>query len=211
MGKAVKLAVDKAEQVFHENLCSVIDVCVKEEIKAKIIIETSAGQGTELYPTLNNSLDPLVRFISRFTTNQKKHIRFCVDTCHIFAAGYEIGTEAGSARFWKEWEEKIGVELLSVVHMNNSVKSLGCRVDRHAILSKGAIGMEGLAAFAKSAAGYDISMVIETPWCQFDIPVLREMVGKSLKTLAKRDWDAWFRDQRMLQTFSILNADDDGL
>ena len=207
MGKAVKLAVDVAEDVFYANLCKVIDICQTEHIRAKIIVETSAGQGTELYATMQNTLDPLVQFMSKFTATHKKHIRLCVDTCHIFAAGYNINTEADVTRFWKEWEDKIGLEWLAVIHMNNSVKQLGCRVDRHAILSKGSIPMEGIAAFAKAAAKHNIPMVIETPWCQYDIPVLHEMVAKSIKTLTKRDWEAWFKEKRMTHMLSMLDVD----
>lgn len=204
MGKAVKLAVDRAKEVFHENLLKVITQAKAAGIKSKIFVETSAGQGTELYPTKNNTLDSLVRFYSRFTDDQKKHIKLCVDTCHIFAAGYDISTEEGNQRFWSEWEQKLGMECLAVIHMNNSVKPLGCCVDRHAPLAAGAINMRGLSAFAKSAALYHIPMVIETPFCQFDIDTLSDMINLPVEQLVKRDWEQWFRERQMSAMFNDL-------
>lgn len=174
MGKAVGLGVDVAQKFFFENLCSVIDHM--GDMKTKLIIETSAGQGTELYPTLQNNMDPLVEFFEQFTEEQRKHVGLCVDTCHIFAAGYDISTEEGAQRFWREFEERIGLEHLIVVHMNDSMKGLGARVDRHAPLESGKIGLEGLGAFAKQANLYEIPQVLETPTPARDIVVLRRLI-----------------------------------
>jgi deoxyribonuclease IV len=204
MGKAVKLSVSRAEDVFHENVCVVLDAMREEGLGVKLIIETSAGQGTELYPTTNNTLEDLARFWRRFSPTQKRHLGLCVDTCHIFAAGFDIGTEKGNTEFWKQWVEMLGIESMSVVHMNNSMKGLGSRVDRHAPLASGAIGLPGLAAFAKSAALYNIPMVIETPLCQYDIEVLDDFVTKDLSTINNRDWEAWFKERHLNAMFQGL-------
>lgn len=176
MGKAVKQDVATAKQLFYQNLTRVLDHMEATSMTTKLIIETSAGQGTELYPTIQNNLDPLVEFFDQFTETQRKYIGLCVDTCHIFAAGYDISTEEGALRFWREFEERIGLEHLSVVHMNDSIKPLGSRVDRHAPLEVGKIGLEGLSAFAKQANLYEIPQILETPTPSRDIIVLRRCI-----------------------------------
>lgn len=176
MGKSVKLDVVDAENHFYNNLSQVLTRMADANMTTKLFIETSAGQGTELYPTLNNTLDPLARFFSRFTTHQKKHIGLCVDTCHIFAAGYDISTPEQVKKFFEEWEDKIGLEHMGVVHINNSVRKLGSRVDRHAMLHFGEIPVEGLREFACMSAKHNIPLVLETPSADRDIPVLASML-----------------------------------
>lgn len=183
MGKAVSLPVATAKQHFYDNLVQVINRMKANDMHTKIIIETSAGQGTELYPTLSSTLDPLVEFFDQFTEDQRRYMGLCVDTCHIYAAGYDISTTQAADQFWSEFEEKIGLQHLTVVHMNDSVKALGSRVDRHAGLETGKIGLEGLTAFAKKGALYGIPLVLETPTCFRDIIVLRRILDDTYDEL----------------------------
>lgn len=194
MGKAVKLAVEDAEKFFYDNLSSVIERMENAKMTVKLFIETSTGQGTELYPTLEGSLDPLARFFSQFSKKQRKHLGICVDTCHVFAAGYDISSPAKAKRFWEEFDEKIGIEHLGVVHINNSLKPLQSKVDRHAMLLHGKIDVQGLREFARMAMTHGVPLVLETPTCFEDLPVLESMLLKSKivqnhdalsKTLAK--------------------------
>lgn len=189
MGKAVKLDVAEAQRWFYENLCNVIGRMKAAKCHTKLFIETSAGQGTELYPTLEANLDPLGEFYDQFTAGQRKYIGLCVDTCHVFAAGYDI-----SASFWKEFNERIGIEHLGVVHMNNSVKGLGSRVDRHAPLEAGKIDFDALAAFAKKANELGVPMIVETPSLDRDVIVIKKWLeGKYSKEAVDREMrDAMF-------------------
>lgn len=205
MGKAVKLKVEEAETVFYENICKVVKGIRDEKLKTKIILETSAGQGTELYTTRNNSLDPLVRFWGRFSSSDKKHIGICVDTCHIYAGGYDIGSKEANAKFWNEWGEKLGFECLAVIHMNNSIKGCGSNVDRHAPLAGGSIGLRGLSDFAKIANARHIPMVIETPLCQYDIEILTDFINKTPDELSKQTWgEEWFKERHLANVFAEL-------
>lgn len=187
MGKAVKLDQAAAERNFHANLVTILDFIRQEKLGVKLFVETSAGQGSELYPTLG-SLDPLARFYNAFTTLQKETLKLCVDTCHIFAAGVDLNTPESVQRFWKEWEEKIGVAHLGVIHINNSAKALFSRVDRHANILDGQIAQEGLAAFVKAAKKHNIPMILETPNCQFDIPNVHRLLGSHKKDVSLQEW-----------------------
>jgi apurinic endonuclease APN1 len=175
-GKSVKLDRAQAEQHFYDNLVYVLENTTN--LKAKLYIETCAGQGTDLYATKDGSLDELVRFYSQFTEKQKEKIKLCVDTCHIFAAGYDINNEEGAEAFWMEWQHKLGIESLGVIHMNNSSKPFQSHVDRHAALAHGHIGIRGLTTFAQHADMHEIPMIIETPFLEYDIPVLDAMINE---------------------------------
>lgn len=193
MGKSVKSSVEDAERWFIFNLKTVIRKAKAKNITSKIYVETSAGQGTELYPTLG-SLDALVRFYNNFSSEERKHIQLCVDTCHIFAAGYDIGTCEGAELFWREWEMKLGVSNLGVIHMNNSTKACGSRVDRHAALAEGKIGLEGLKSFAQTAAMYEIPMIIETPITIYDVPILAQFILDRSVLPKNKSWHDWMND-----------------
>ena len=191
MGKAVKLNTTQAEAFFHQNLVTVLDTVQAEKLNVKLFVETSAGQGTELYPTRDNSLDNLARFYNAFTPSQKQILRLCVDTCHVYAAGMDLSTAESVKRFWDDWERLIGVENLAVIHINNSSKAQGSRADRHANILEGKIPREGLSAFIKAAKKHAIPMILETPNCQFDIVNVLELSGHE-KTRAM-SYEEWYR------------------
>lgn len=174
-GKSVQQVPHDAEALFFANLVKVLDGTAHLQ-RAKLFIETCAGQGTDLYATKDGSLDELVRFYSQFTPQQKERLKFCVDTCHIFAAGCDINTDESAEAFWMEWHHKLGYDSMGVIHMNNSAKPYKSRVDRHAALAHGHIGIEGLTTFAQHADMHDIPMIIETPPMEYDIAVLQAMI-----------------------------------
>jgi deoxyribonuclease-4 len=87
----------------------------------------------------------------------------CLDTCHLFAAGYDISKAAGVNRVADEIEKYIGLERLRFIHANDSKKGLDCRVDRHQHIGMGGIGLEGIRAFVNHPAFRDVPMVLETP------------------------------------------------
>lgn len=173
MGKATKQAVSDAENNMHEQILAILAKMEETGIKSKLFIETSAGQGTELYVTDKQSLDNLARFYNRFTKAQKKRVGICVDTCHIFAAGYDISKPEQVIGFFDEFEKKIGLEHLGVVHLNNSTRELGCRVDRHACLQYGKIAYDGITTFAMMCYQHGIPVLLETPGVNEEIALLK--------------------------------------
>jgi deoxyribonuclease IV len=200
MGKSTKHDVVQSQTWFISNLKIVIQRAKDANIKAKVYVETSAGQGTELFPTIG-SLDALADFYNHFNDEDRQHIQLCVDTCHIFAAGYNLNTAEDAEMFWQEWYHKIGVQHLGVIHINNSAKPYKSRVDRHAPLANGHISTAGLRSFVEIAAMHQIPMIIETPLAQYDIPVLAEWIlGKSILS-NEMSWNEWMAYAKISHAF----------
>lgn len=178
IGKAVKLDVDSAKRNMYNNLKRVIERMQQNNATVKVYVETAAGQGTELYPTLNNSVQGLAEFFSQFTSEDRKYLGFCVDTCHIFAAGYDISSSHKVKEFFKQWDSLIGLEHIGVVHVNNSTKGLGCRVDRHACLAYGEIPFDGMVEFIVQSYKHSLPCILETPAPFEEIQYLAEIADR---------------------------------
>jgi deoxyribonuclease-4 len=101
-----------------------------------LLLEATAGQGS----SVGHRFEHLGYIIER--VKSKIPIGVCIDTCHIFAAGYDIRTQEAIDQTLKEFEEKVGLLHLHAFHLNDSLKGLGSRVDRHADIGKGLIGLE---------------------------------------------------------------------
>jgi len=126
----------------------------------KMILETSAGQGTEMC----SNFEDLQKFYNKFKVNEEMYnrIKLCIDTCHIFAAGYDLRTKKNVKEYLHMFNKQIGINNIILVHLNDSKTPLGGKLDRHEILGKGYIGKIGLLAFFKFCVKHDIPMVIET-------------------------------------------------
>ncbi len=122
-----------------------------------LLVEATAGQGS----TVGKSFEELGFIVSRV----KDHlpIGICIDTCHIFAAGYDIRTEAGLNKVLQEFDEKVGLKYLKAMHLNDSMKGCGSRVDRHSDLGKGEIGLEAFTHIMRSSKLKTIPKYLETP------------------------------------------------
>lgn len=153
MGKSTTQTLDQALDNMENNLKKAF----KKAPEGTIILETSTGAGTEML----SKIPDLRAFLKRFTTTQRNKFRFCIDTCHIFAAGYDIRTSDKAFEFLKMWKKNIGFKRLAVIHLNDSLGDLGSRVDRHAPIGQGKIGMEGLVFFSKFAKKNKIPLILE--------------------------------------------------
>jgi deoxyribonuclease-4 len=125
--------------------------------KVKSMIETTAGQGT----SIGFKFEQIRKIID--LVEDKKRLAVCVDTCHIFAAGYDIRTEKGYEKTFQEFNEVIGLKYLRAFHMNDSKKGLGERVDRHEHISKGKIGLNGFRFIMNDERFISIPKILETP------------------------------------------------
>lgn len=165
VGKALELLETDAIDNMYNGLKFVIDYLKSKNMSTWIILETAAGQGTELITTKNNSLEEFSSFYNRFSEEDKNYIKICVDTCHIYAAGYDISTEEEVRTFFQEFDEQIGLDNLGLIHLNDSKlgNSCGCCVDRHANLGKGMIGLVGLKEFIRLGLYHKIPIILETP------------------------------------------------
>ncbi len=155
IGKALELNRQVALRWVIANIRTVLNKTKK--LKAKIILENTAGQGTELGYTFDE-----------LATIQKglqgsKRVVFCLDTCHAFAAGYDLRTPTGVKQTLAEFDRQLGIKNLACIHFNDSKSKYESRVDRHADLDQGEIGSTGLTAVAKFAQAKKIPLIFETP------------------------------------------------
>lgn len=138
----------------------IIDELHKNEVNAKIILETPAGQGTELLTNLNDFVD----FYNSFSNPQKKYLGICLDTAHIWAAGYEL-SEA-----YKIICNKNANDLIAI-HLNNSKVAQGSNVDRHAVLfdKDGTISRNSIKQFLElfTDSKHKPMIILETPSPQY--------------------------------------------
>jgi deoxyribonuclease-4 len=140
--------LDKISQSMNETLEKTQDVI--------LVIENTAGQGSNLgfdfahlgY-LIENSID-------------KSRVGVCIDTCHIFTAGYDIRTYEAYDKTWKEFDKIIGFKYLKGMHINDSKPDLGSHVDRHDSLGKGKIGLDAFRFIMNDERMDDIPLVLET-------------------------------------------------
>ena len=107
-----------------------------KDYQVQVIIETAAGQGT----SLGHRFEQIAALLDQIGLPERTGV--CLDTCHVFAAGYDIRTPEGYADVIGAFDAIVGISRLKVIHLNDSKKELGCRVDRHEHIGKGNIGLE---------------------------------------------------------------------
>ena len=125
--------------------------------RVKSVIESTAGQGTALgykFEQLKDMID---------LVDEQERMAVCIDTCHIFAAGYDIVSEEGYHRTFREFDDIIGLDRLVAFHVNDSKRELGSRVDRHEHIGKGKIGLEGFRLIMNDERFVNIPKILETP------------------------------------------------
>ena len=127
------------------------------DIKVSSMIELTAGQGT----SLGYSFGQVKKIID--LVEDKSKMSVCIDTAHIFAAGYNIKEASEYKKVIKEFDDVIGLERLKCIHMNDSKKPLGSRVDRHEHIGKGFIGLEGFANIMNDKKIAHVPKILETP------------------------------------------------
>ncbi len=125
--------------------------------KTKILLETTAGQGT----SIGYRFEHLSEIMER--VNSPNRMGICLDTCHIFSAGYDFRTKEQYEALIRELERIIGIDYVFLIHINDSKKECGSRVDRHMHIGKGKIGEKGLAYFLKDNRFKEVPFIIETP------------------------------------------------
>ena len=122
----------------------------------KSVIETTAGQGT----SLGYSFEQLRRIIDLVSDNNRMAV--CVDTCHIFAAGYDIVSEHGYEKTFQDFDDILGLDRLVAFHVNDSKRELGSHVDRHEHIGKGKIGLAGFSHLMNDRRFKNIPKILET-------------------------------------------------
>ena len=126
-------------------------------LRAQILLETTAGQGTGL----GHRFEHLAWLIEH--TPEGERLGVCLDTCHVFAAGYELRTPEGYAATMETFDRIVGLARLKAIHLNDSKGDLGSRRDRHEHIGKGCIGLEGFRHVLNDARLAGLPGLLETP------------------------------------------------
>ena len=136
-----------------------LDQLLRERPRGRtmVILEHTAGQGTSLGATFEE-LASIVGLMK-----QERRIGVCLDTCHLLASGYDIATPEGYAQTFRSFGRIVGFERLTLFHMNDSKRPLGSRVDRHAHIGEGCIGLDGFARIVNDRRFRGMPMLLETP------------------------------------------------
>ena len=163
VGKYLDLTILNAKMNMYKTLKYLINKMKDDKLETYLILETSAGQGTELFASRDNDISEFSDFYHMFTKQEKKYLKICVDTCHIFTAGYDIRTKKQVNNFFNTFNSLIGLEHLVLIHLNDSKSELSQNVDRHANLGQGKIGLNGLKQVIKIAKQFNIPTILETP------------------------------------------------
>ncbi len=149
-----------------------INLALEKTENVVAVIENTAGQGTNL----GFRFEHLAEIIDK--VEDKSRVGVCIDTCHMFAAGYDIRTPEAFNDTFKGFDEVVGFKYLRGMHLNDAKKELGSRVDRHASIGEGFIGMDGFRLIMRDERFDNIPLILETPrpeiWAE-EIKTLREM------------------------------------
>jgi deoxyribonuclease IV len=149
-----------------------------------ILLEQTAGQGTNL----GHRFEQLAAILDRL--DRSPRVGVCLDTCHLLAAGYDICSEAGYRRTFREFDRLVGLDRIQLFHLNDSKKPCGSRVDRHEHIGKGCLGLDPFRRLVNDRRFAKLPMLLETP--KLDTPESRR----------RSDVDPW--DARNLRTLRKL-------
>ncbi len=149
------------KQVSDEEDIALIAQSVREALEAvpdvTAVFENTAGQGSNM----GWNLDQLAAMIEK--TQMSDRCGVCIDTCHAFAAGYDLVSCEGYENFWAEFDRKIGMKFLKGMHLNDAKGSCGSRLDRHDSIGRGNIGVETFKRLIEDPRTDNVPLILETP------------------------------------------------
>jgi deoxyribonuclease IV len=143
--EAIAQAIEGLKKIFETD----------EELTTELLLEISAGAGA----VLGDSFDELATLLEGLG---RKDVHVCLDTCHMFASGYDLRSEEAVENTMKQFRSKIGTKHLKLVHMNDSKKALGGRRDLHEHMGMGEIGSAGLQAVLAHTDFQNVNFILET-------------------------------------------------
>ncbi len=159
LGAKDKRDVDLVQKIENECLDLIaesINIALDKTKNVKAVIENTAGQGTNL----GYKFEHLAYIIDRI--EDKSRVGICIDTCHMFTAGYDIRTREAYDKTWQDFDNLVGSKYLMGMHINDSKPPLGSRVDRHHSLGEGEIGLDAFRFIMNDERMDDIPLVLET-------------------------------------------------
>ncbi len=176
--------MQSGEEAGLKRVAEALDILHARIKSANVLtcLEITAGQGS----SLGYRLEHLASIIEQ--VRHPERLGVCLDTAHLFAAGYDFRGSKYTA-FRKEIERTVGLERVKVLHLNDSKKPLGSRVDRHEHIGRGEIGVEGFRPFVRDNLFQNTPKILETPkgkdpdsgraWDEINLQVLKELGGKN--------------------------------
>lgn len=156
-----------------DRIAESINLALDQTEGVTAVIENTAGQGSNV----GFSFQHIAHIISKI--EDKTRVGVCIDTCHTYSAGYDLKTESGYQDTWQEFDQVIGLDYLKAIHLNDTKKELGSRVDRHDSIGKGLLGIGFFERIMKDPRFNHIPFILETP-----------------------DESLWAEEIRMLQSWS---------
>ena len=146
-----------SEEESLRRVAESINIALDKTSGVTAVIENTAGQGSNL----GYAFWHLAYIIDR--VEDKSRVGVCLDTCHSFAAGYDLSTEQGCDEVFAEFEREVGFEYLRGMHLNDAMKPLGSRVDRHSPLGEGYLGITPFRYIMQDSRFDNIPLILETP------------------------------------------------
>lgn len=140
-----------------KQLAKYINKAIQETKFVKLVLENMAGHGN----LIGSDLQDLHKIIEMIDI--KERVGVCIDTCHTFAAGYDITTKDAFDKFWKTFEDIIGMKYLSAIHLNDSKAPLGANADRHELLGEGFLGLDVFKIISHAEFLKGLPIILETP------------------------------------------------
>lgn len=150
---------DADENAVLDRVAESLDVVFQEvpDEGTIVCLETTAGQGADV----GYRFEQLARILEKVAASER--VGVCVDTCHVYAAGYDISTDEGYRETIAAFDDTVGLDRLCAIHLNDSLKPCGSRVDRHAHIGRGEIGERAFELAMTDPRLADVPKVIETP------------------------------------------------
>ncbi|WP_419771141.1 MAG: deoxyribonuclease IV [Candidatus Marinarcus sp.] len=145
-----------SEEECLNNIAQSLNKAIDATKDVIMVIENTAGQGSNL----GYKFEHLAHIIDKI--EDKSRVGVCIDTCHMFTAGYDIRTREAYDKTWAEFDQIVGRQYLKGMHINDSKPELGSKVDRHDSLGKGKIGWDAFGFIMNDERMDDIPMVLET-------------------------------------------------
>lgn len=164
MGHNVERLNITNEQAKKNYIAGIEEALKKSHTSSILILETGAGQGNEIC----TSIDELGQLRECIDKNYRHRVKFCIDTCHIYASGYDVGNINYISMLVLHIENTLKWENVYAIHLNDSKDHLNSRKDRHADIGKGKINLHGLIEFSSICAYYNIPIVLEVPCETYD-------------------------------------------
>lgn len=147
-----------------DRIAESINITLDKTHGVTAVLENVAGQGSNI----GHTFEQLAHIIDK--VEDKTRVGVCIDTCHAYSAGYDLGTEEGYENTWNQFDSIIGRNYLKGMHLNDDKRELGSRIDRHASIGQGTLGNQFFTRLVNDPQLNGIPMILETPdediWAQ---------------------------------------------